>query len=76
MGIVGWTADGRGIAMLDDRSGVPNLWTLPFDGSPGKQITHFHQSEIHGFSWSPDGKQIALSRGPTEQNVVFIKAGP
>ncbi len=76
MGIVGWTADGRGMTVLDDRSGVPNLWTLPFDGGPSKQITHFHQSEIHGFAWSPDGKRIALSRGPIEQNVVLIKAGP
>jgi eukaryotic-like serine/threonine-protein kinase len=76
MGIVGWTADGRGMAALDDRSGVPNLWIYPFDGSPAKQITHFPKSEIHGFAWSPDGKRIALSRGPTEQNVVLIKAGP
>ena len=75
MGIFGWTADGRGMAALDDRSGIPNLWIYPLDGSPGKQITHFHQSEIHGFSWSPDGKSIALSRGPTEQNVVLIKTG-
>jgi Tol biopolymer transport system component/phage shock protein PspC (stress-responsive transcriptional regulator)/tRNA A-37 threonylcarbamoyl transferase component Bud32 len=76
MGIFGWTADGRAMAILDDRSGVPNLWTLPFDGSLGKQITHFHQSEIHGFAWSPDGKRMALSRGPIEQNVVLLKTGP
>jgi Tol biopolymer transport system component len=76
MDIVGWTADGRGMAILDDRSGVPNLWTLPIDGGASKQITHFHQSEIHGFAWSPDGKRIALSRGPIEQNVVLINTGP
>jgi len=75
-GIVGWTADGRGMAALDDRSGVPNLWIYPFEGGPAKQISHFPKSEIHGFAWSPDGKRIALSRGPTEQNVVLIKAGP
>jgi Tol biopolymer transport system component len=75
MGIFGWMADGRGMAALDDRSGIPNLWMYPLDGSPGKQITHFRQSEIHGFAWSPDGKRIALSRGPIEQNVVLIKTG-
>ena len=75
MAIVGWMPDGRSFAALDDRSGIPNLWTFPFDGSPGKQITHFHQSEIHGFAWSPDGKRIALSRGPIEGNVVLIRAG-
>jgi eukaryotic-like serine/threonine-protein kinase len=76
MGLVGWTADARGMAALDDRGGVPNLWTLPFDGSPAKQLTHLHKSEIHNFAWSPDGKRIALSRGSFEQNVVLIKTAP
>ncbi|HVG92353.1 MAG TPA: hypothetical protein VNB54_12750, partial [Alphaproteobacteria bacterium] len=75
-GIFGWTADGRGMAALDDRSGIPNLWIYPFEGGQAKQITHFPKSEIHCFAWSPDGKRIALSRGPTEQNVVLIKASP
>jgi len=75
MEIVRWMPDGRGFAALDDRSGIPNLWTLPFDRSPGKQLTHFHRSEIHGFAWSPDGKRIALTRGPIEYNVVLIRSG-
>ena len=75
-GIIGWMPDGRGMVALDNRTGIPNLWTLPFDGSPVKQLTHFTKSEIHGFAWSPDGKRIALSRGPIEQNVVLIKTGP
>jgi len=75
MEIVRWMPDGRGFAALDDRSGIPNLWTFPFDRSPGKQLTHFHRSEIHGFAWSPDGKRIALTRGPIEYNVVLIRSG-
>ena len=74
VGIIGWTPDGRGMTVLDDRGGVPNLWILPFDQSPAKQLTHLLRSEIHGFAWSPDGKRIALSRGPIEQNVVLIKS--
>ncbi|HKD51836.1 MAG TPA: protein kinase [Candidatus Acidoferrum sp.] len=72
MGVMGWMADGRGLVALDNRSGIPNLWTFPYDDSPGRQLTHFHKSEIHGFAWSPDGKRIALSRGSVEQNVVLI----
>jgi len=75
MAIVRWMPDGRSFAALDDRSGVPNLWTFPFDGSPGKQITHFRQAETHSFAWSPDGQRIALCRGPIEENVVLIKSG-
>ena len=73
MGLVGWMPDGRGMVALDNRSGIPNLWTFPFDGSSGKQLTHFHKSEIHAFAWSPDGKHISFSRGSFEQNVVLIK---
>jgi Tol biopolymer transport system component/phage shock protein PspC (stress-responsive transcriptional regulator) len=76
MGVVGWTADGRGFAAVDDRSGFPNLWSFPFDHSPAKQLTHLGQSQIHNFAWSPDGKRIALSRGSFEQNVVLITTGP
>jgi len=72
MGILGWTADGRGMVLLDDRSGVPNLWVLPFDQNPARQLTHLRKAEIHGFAWSADGKHIVLSRGPVEQNVVLI----
>ena len=72
-GIVGWTPDGRGMTALDNRGGIPNLWSLPFDRSSAKQLTHLLKSEIRGFAWSPDGKRIALSRGPTDQNVVLIK---
>ena len=75
-GIVGWAPDSRSMTALDDRNGVPNLWILPFDHGPAKQLTHFLRSEIHEFAWSPDGKRIAMSRGPIEQNVVLIKAGP
>jgi Tol biopolymer transport system component len=74
--MIGWTPDGRGMTALDDRSGTPNLWSLPFDGNPARQLTHLAKSEIRGFAWSPDGKRIALSRGPIEQNVVLIKTGP
>jgi len=72
--VIGWTSDGRGMAALDNRNGIPNLWTFPFNDSNGRQLTHLTKSEIHGFAWSPDGKRIALSRGPIEQNVVLIKA--
>ena len=75
MGVIGWMTDGRGMLALDNRSGIPNLWTFPFDRNPGRQLTHFHKSEIHAFAWSPDGKRIALSRGSFEQNVVLIKTG-
>ena len=76
MGIMGWMPDGRGMVALDNRTGIPNLWTFPFDHGSGKQLTHLLKSEIHDFAWSPDGKRIALARGPVEQNVVLIKTGP
>src|SRR5262249_32084433 len=70
-----WTPDGRGIAHVEIHDGVFNLWNYPLDGGPLQQLTHFIEKAepIRVFAFSPDGKEIALSRSPTTGDVVLIK---
>src|SRR6266566_8639937 len=35
--------------------------------SPAKQLTDFKSDRIFSFDWSPDGKWLALSRGPEQR---------
>jgi serine/threonine protein kinase len=69
---LGWTPDGRAIAYIDTRGGVANLWAQPLDGGPAKQLTNFNSDLIYSFAWSRDGKQLALSRGKRNSDVVLI----
>jgi Tol biopolymer transport system component len=49
--------DGRRIAYVAVRDGVPNVWVMNLDGSDQKQVTH-HQSPSGRPRWSPDGAAL------------------
>jgi TolB protein len=68
-----WTPDGRSLTYIDTTGGVSNIWSLPLDGSPPKQLTDFKTDQIFWFDLSRDGKQLALSRGTQTSDVVLIK---
>ena len=68
-----WTPDGRGIYYIALNNGVSNIWRQPIDGSPPVQVTKFETGRIFNFAYSPDGKQLALSRGTLNSDVVLIK---
>ncbi|AEX49961.1 YidR family protein [Rahnella aquatilis CIP 78.65 = ATCC 33071] len=53
--------DGAQIAFLmKDRSGVVQVWTVSPNGGEPVQISHSGQGIQSAFSWSPDGKSLAL----------------
>jgi Tol biopolymer transport system component len=68
-----WTPDGRALTYSITRGGVSNIWVHPLDGSPPKQFTDFRDGLIFDFAWSRDGKQLALSRGLINSDVVLIR---
>jgi TolB protein len=67
-----WMPDGRGLSFVVNRAGVSNLWVQPVDGSPPKQLTDFKTDRIFSFDWSPDGKWLALARGPEQRDAVLM----
>ena len=68
-----WTPDGHALTYIDTINGVSNIWSLPLDGGPPKQLTDFKTDQIFSFDWSREGKQLALSRGTLTSDVVLIK---
>jgi Tol biopolymer transport system component len=68
-----FTADNQsiGFCVADDR-GAFNIATQPLNGGPVKQVTNFATGQIFDFAWSPDGKQLAVSRGQTSRDVVLL----
>jgi WD40 repeat protein len=70
--VVRWTPDGRELTYIDTNGGSSNLWKQSIDGGPPKRISNFPSDQIFAFDWSPDGKQLAYSRGTSINDVVLI----
>jgi len=67
-----WSPDSRAVIYQDAPGEVSNLWSLPVDGGEAKQITDFKTDKISYFSYSPDGRRIALSRANIRRDAVII----
>ena len=68
-----WSPDGRAITYVETRGGVSNVWRQPLAGGPPAQVTNFKSDRIYSFDWSPDGRQLACSRGTEISDVVLIR---
>ncbi|HWN10779.1 MAG TPA: hypothetical protein VNO50_16180 [Pyrinomonadaceae bacterium] len=68
-----WTPEGNAIYYLGLNYGVSNIWRQPIDGSLPVQVTNFETGRTFNFAYSPNGKQLALSRGSLNSDVVLIK---
>ena len=69
-----WSPDGLALDYANEKNGVMNLWRLPLNGSPPRQLTDFHSGTVWDFAWSRDGKELALARGSRTSDVVLIRA--
>lgn len=67
-----WSADGKSVTMYDSRTGTPNLWAVPLDGSPMKQLTEFKPDGVFSRQLSFDRKLMAMSRGLITSDVILI----
>ena len=67
--------DGNWLAtpLLD--KGTTNLWAMPVDGGPMRQLTDFGQRSVQimrRISWSPDGKYIYAAIADTDADIVLL----
>jgi Tol biopolymer transport system component len=69
---VRWSPDGRALAFLDCSDGVANIWLLPLDGSPARQVTNFTSGQVETFDWSRDGTSLAWMMRSQVSDVVVI----
>jgi Tol biopolymer transport system component len=67
-----WGPSNDMISYVLTRDGVANIWAQPIHGGPAKQITRFDSRLIFSFDWSPDKKQLAVSRGEVLGDVVML----
>lgn len=68
-----FTPDGKALAWPIFDGSAGNIWVQPLAGGPPKRLTQFPIETIADFSFSPDGKWMALLRGHVSKDVVLIK---
>ena len=71
---IAWSPDGKTIAYNAFENGVQKIVSQPLEGG-APQILLDAKSEaesIHSFTFSRDGKQLFISAGPINQNVVMF----
>jgi len=56
-----WSADGRSVFYMSDRSGAENIWVKPLSGQP-KQVTQFKAGRVLWPDISKDGRTIVFER--------------
>ncbi len=56
-----WSADGRSLFYMSDRSGAQNIWTLPLGGA-ARQVTRFTDGRVLWPTISYDGRTIVFER--------------
>lgn len=67
-----WTPDGKALAYIANEGEVSNIWVKPVHGGAAKKLTNFQTETVVAFDWSPDGKQLLISRGTKTSDVVII----
>jgi TolB protein len=67
-----WDPSSEAFTYIVTRDGVSNIWRQPLGEAPAQQITDFNSGRIFSFDWSPDGKQLAFSRGETVGDAVLL----
>ncbi len=69
--------DGKTIAFMSDRSGTVEIWTMNWDGTSARKLTHI--GNCGSPRWSPDSQWIAfdaLREGVSSIFVVAAGGGP
>ena len=65
-----WTPDGKAVTYRD---GADGIWKQPIDGTEPKRLEGLPQERLYSYSWSPDGKLFAFTRGTTIRDIVLLR---
>lgn len=66
-----WSPDGKELLFQSRRTGHADLWIVPIDGGPARQLTRDVRDDYGGV-WSSDGKWIAFLSNRGRQTDVWV----
>ena len=68
-----WLPNEPALSFILTINGVSNIWKQPINGGNPQQITNYQDDLIYRFGWSVDGKQLAIERGMTVNDIILIQ---
>jgi DNA-binding winged helix-turn-helix (wHTH) protein/Tol biopolymer transport system component len=68
-----WIPGEAAISYADASGGSAEIWAQPLSGGAPRQITTLSGGLITSFDWSPDGKQLVLSRGMRSFELLLLE---
>jgi Tol biopolymer transport system component len=63
------------ITYADDRGGVAEIWGQRITGGAPWQITNLAGGLTTNFDWSPDGKQLVVTRAMRSYDLLLLQLG-
>lgn len=71
-----WNAESTGVHYVQNRDGASGIWFQPMRGGEATRVVAFPGERIMHFGWSPDWKQVVVSRAVVGQDVVLLEGLP
>lgn len=70
-----FSSDGSKLLVSSNETGIYNLFELPVDGSPMKQLTNSEKESFFGVSYFPNSDKLLLSydKGGNENNHIYMR---
>jgi Tol biopolymer transport system component len=69
-----WTANGRNLLYQGGAGDPKNLWQIPASGGEPRRPPFLTEANAEQIALSPDGRQVAYSRGGNDVNLVRVFA--
>jgi TolB protein len=66
-----WSPDGKTIAFVSDRDGLPHIYLMNWDGTNQRRLTKSEMVELQP-DWSPDGSMIVFFSGDDTKTNLYI----
>jgi Tol biopolymer transport system component/DNA-binding winged helix-turn-helix (wHTH) protein len=69
-----YSADGKRIVFISDRTGADEIWVANEDGGGLRQVTSFAGPSVGSPRWSPDGQWIAFDSTAESRPGIYLAA--
>ena len=67
-----WSLDGRFLFFAASKDGVAGIYRQPLAGGKPERMIEFEEDDVYDFGYSPDGQQLAVTRGDYQFDIVLL----